>query len=55
MSFSDVNFSNVSFNFDYLFFDVFSDINISNFSFYFDINLKKYGAKHLNLIKNLNI
>lgn len=33
----------------------FSDINISNFSFYFDINLKKYAAKHLNLIKNLNI
>ena len=32
----------------------FSDVNISNFSFIFDINLKKYTAKHLNLIKNLN-
>ena len=36
MSFSDVNISNFSFNFDYLLLLSFSDVNISNFSFNFD-------------------
>lgn len=55
MSFSDVNFSNVSFILIICSLMSFSDVNISNVSFYFDIKLKKYAAKHLNLIKNLNI